>query len=151
MYYIYVEDGNLTGAGQAPEVSNNVINFPVSYEVFDAYCEDHLKYIWNGEAVVENPNYEEDSAAREKERIGNLQITKRVFALALQQMGISYNQLKQLIATSEQAQLEWDLCVELQRSNPLLDSMAAQLGVSSAMLDYIFQTANGEDVDVPED
>lgn len=91
----------------------------------------------------------EQAAAKEAERIGNLQVTKRVFALGLQQLGITYSQLKALIATNEQAQLEWDLCVELQRNNPLLDLMAAQLEVSPAMLDYIFQKANGEDVDPP--
>jgi hypothetical protein len=89
----------------------------------------------------------EEIAQKEKERIGNLQVTKRVFALALQQLGISYSQLKTLIATSEQAQLEWDLCVELQRKNPLLDVMAAQMGITSAQLDYIFRKANGEDIE----
>lgn len=97
------------------------------------------------------PHYTpEEKEEMEKERIGNLQITKRVFALALQQIGITYTQLKELISTSEQAQLEWDLCVELQRKNPLLDVMAAQMGISSQMLDYIFQKANGEDVEPPE-
>ena len=91
----------------------------------------------------------EEKEAEERERIGNLQITKRVFALGLQQIGITYTQLKELIATNEQAQLEWDLCVELERKNPLLDLMAGQLGVSSEMLDYIFRKANGEDVEPP--
>jgi len=91
----------------------------------------------------------EEIEQKEHERIGNLQITKRVFALGLQQMGITYSQLKELIATNEQAQLEWDLCVELQRKNPLIDIMARKLGVSSEMLDYIFRKANGEDVDPP--
>ena len=86
---------------------------------------------------------------QERERIGDLQITKRVFMLGLQQMGITYTQLKELISTNEQAQMEWELCVELQRKNPLLDLMANQFGVSSAMLDYIFQKANGEDVEPP--
>ena len=89
---------------------------------------------------------EEEKQEQERERIGNLQVTKRVFMLGLQQLGISYAQLKDLIATNEQAQMEWDLCVELQRKNPLLDLMATQLGVSSQMLDYIFRKANGEEV-----
>ena len=101
--------------------------------------------------LVINPDYEQEEAEREKERIGNLQITKRVFMLGLQQLGITYTQLKTLIATNEQAQMEWDLCVELQRKNPLLDIMAAQLEVSSAMLDYIFRKANGEDLQPPEE
>lgn len=51
---------------------------------------------------------------------------------------------RQLIATNEQAQLEWDLCVELERKNPLLDVMALQLGVTSEQLDGLFKYANGE-------
>ena len=62
----------------------------------------------------------------------------------LQELGITYTMLKQLIATNEQAQLEWDLCVELQRSNPLLDVMAMQLGITSEQLDGLFRYANGE-------
>ena len=106
--------------------------------------------IRESETALEAWGYtEEEKREQEKERIGNLQITKRVFMLGLQQLGITYTQLKELIATNEQAQMEWDLCVELQRKNPLLDIMAAQLGVHSAMLDYIFQKANGEDIDPP--
>lgn len=91
-----------------------------------------------------NTNFEDEEAQKEKERIGKLTCTKRVFALMLQELGITYTQLKTLIATSEQAQLEWDLCVELERKNPLLDVMAAQLGITSAQLDGLFKYANGE-------
>jgi hypothetical protein len=87
---------------------------------------------------------EEEIALQEKERIAKLTCTKRVFALMLQELGITYTMLKQLIATNEQAQLEWDLCVELERSNPLLDVMALQLGITSEQLDGLFRYANGE-------
>ena len=87
---------------------------------------------------------EEEIAQQDKERIAKLTCTKRVFALMLQELGITYTQLKALIATNEQAQLEWDLCVELQRSNPLLDVMAMQLGITAEQLDGLFRYANGE-------
>ena len=61
----------------------------------------------------------------------------------LQELGVTYSQLKELIATNEQAQLEWDLCVELERENPLLDIMASQLGITSEQLDVLFKHANG--------
>lgn len=87
---------------------------------------------------------DEQKELEEKERIAKLTCTKRVFALMLQEMGITYVQLKELIATNEQAQLEWDLCVELERGNPLLDIMAMQLGITSEKLDGLFKYANGE-------
>ena len=140
MYYAIILDNELYTVSEATFKGENVQNIEITEEVFNNI--DH--YIWNGSEIVLNPNYEEEQAEKERERVGNLQVTKRVFALALQQLGITYSQLKELIASNEQAQLEWDLCVELQRKNPLLDVMAAQLGVSSETLDMIFKRANGE-------
>ena len=97
----------------------------------------------DGELIL-NPNYDEEEKEKEAERVSHLKCTKRVLALMLQQLGISYNQLKQLIATNEQAQLEWDLCIELERSNPLLDIMGQQLGITPEQLDTMFKYANGE-------
>lgn len=98
-----------------------------------------------GDEVIDNTEaYEAEQAAKEAERVSKLTCTKRVFALMLQELGITYTMLKQLIATNEQAQLEWDLCVELERQNPLLDVMALQLGITSEQLDGLFKYANGE-------
>ena len=85
----------------------------------------------------------EEEEEQKKEHIKHLTCTKRVLALMLQQMGISYTTLKELIATNEQAQLEWDLCIELERSNPLLDIMGQQLGLSPEQIDQMFKYANG--------
>ena len=88
------------------------------------------------------PEYKQKQEEKEKQRILSLTVTKRVFALALQEYGIGYNTLKQLIAQNEQAQLEWDLCERLYRNNPLIDIMAQQMGLSSEIIDYIFIKAN---------
>lgn len=87
---------------------------------------------------------EEEKQEQEKERVKMLSCTKRDFALLLQELGVTYSQLKEKIATNEQAQLEWDLCERLYRFNPLLDVMASQLGITSEQLDTIFKTANSE-------
>lgn len=97
----------------------------------------------DGKPII-NPNYETELAQKEAEHISKLTCTKRNFALMLQKLGVSYSQLKELIATNEQAQLEWDLCVELERSNPLLDTMAAELNITSETLDKMFKYVNGE-------
>lgn len=86
----------------------------------------------------------QEEEEQEAERISHLKATKRVIALMLRELGVTYSQLKTLIASNEQAQLEWDLCVELERSNPLLDIMGSQLGLSSKQIDDMFRYANGE-------
>lgn len=86
---------------------------------------------------------------KERERISNLKCTKRVFVLMLEKMGLDYfEQILPLIESNRQAKLEWELCVELERSNPLLDVLAKELGVTSSQLDKLFQYANGEDIEL---
>lgn len=87
---------------------------------------------------------EEEKEQQERIRISHLHCTKRVLALILKELGVSYANLQALIATNEDAQLEWDLCVELERSNPLLDILGAELGISPTTIDKIFKYANGE-------
>ena len=99
--------------------------------------------IKNGELVL-NPDYSNILVQRELDRISKLRCTKRVLALILKELGVSYANLQALISTSEDAQLEWDLCVELERSNPLLDILGAQLGLTPTTIDKIFKYANGE-------
>jgi hypothetical protein len=99
-----------------------------------------------GDKVIDNTEaWQAEQEQKERERINNLTCTKRVFALMLQEVGVDYiTVLKPLIESNPQAQLEWDLCVELQRGNPLLDIMASQLNITSEHLDLIFKYANGE-------
>ena len=111
----------------------------------EEYNKDTLKYIVDKLGyLVPNPNYEEQKKKQEEERISRLTCTKRVLALVLKELGVSYANLQALISTNEDAQLEWDLCVELERSNPLLDILGAQLGLTPTTIDKIFKYANGE-------
>lgn len=150
MYYLWIDNNTITGKSdlyQDDVFTATRYQIEVPEEVYN----NSEKYIAtvNQDNVVEvvlDPDYETKQAEKEAERIGNLKLTKRVFALALQQFGITYAQIKELVATNEQAEMEWDLCVELERKNPLLDTMAAQLNVSPETLDMIFRKANGEDV-----
>lgn len=88
---------------------------------------------------------EEEIEEQKKEAIKQLTCTKRVFALMLKELGVDYlTQLKPLIESNPDAQLEWELCVELLRANPMLDLMGKQLGITSEQLNKLFQYANGQ-------
>jgi hypothetical protein len=107
------------------------------------YALEANEIMQDGEPIV-NPDYEKEQEEKRKEHIQALTCTKRDFALILQKFGITYSQLKELISTNEKAQLEWDLCTGLLRSNPLIDLMASQLNITSEQLDNLFLYANGE-------
>lgn len=140
-YYVFIQDGKITGKGQCKCLNEDILNIEVEQEIYN----NIEKYIYQDGEIVLNPNYEAEQELKERERINNLTCTKRVFALMLQEVGVDYiTVLKPLIESNPQAQLEWDLCVELQRGNPLLDIMASQLSITSEHLDLIFKYANGE-------
>lgn len=111
---------------------------------YDEYIYNQDKYIFVDGDFIIDPDYDEKQKEKEKERISHLKMTKRVCALMLQELGVPYSQLKAEIAKSEDAQLEWDLCVELERSNPLINIIGATFGLSPEQIDQMFKYANGE-------
>lgn len=140
MRYYTIQDEQLITADKEEALTryyNNVLPLPEDYE--------YRKYIVVDGVLVLNPNYEQEKAAKEAERIGNLQCTKRVFVLMLERLGLDYfEQIEPAINANRQAKLEWELCVELQRKNPLIDELAGGFGITSKQLDDLFKFANGE-------
>lgn len=68
MYYIFIENNKISGIGQCPCLNQDIRNIEVTKEVYDGYAEDNDRYIWDGEQIVENPDYEEKQAeARQAE------------------------------------------------------------------------------------
>lgn len=99
--------------------------------------------IVNGKVELD-PNYETRKELEEKERVARLNMTKLDFATYLQEYGVSYSQLKAVLASNDNAQMQWDLCERVYRFNPLLDEMAKGFGITSEQLDTMFKKANGE-------
>lgn len=79
IYYIFVEDGKLNGCGQCRQLTEGVINFEVEESLYYAYSKNPDMYIWNGEVVVKNPNYEEELKQKEHYRIQELSMTRSDF------------------------------------------------------------------------
>ena len=87
-------------------------------EVWTEYAGTDKWDIIDGEFtdITDTPEYIAKKEAQEKERIGNLKCTKRVFVLLLEELGLDYfEQIEPAIAANRQARLEWELCVELER------------------------------------
>ena len=139
MYYT-IQDNSLLIAEKEEALTkfyDNVLPLPSDYEP--------NKYIVENSELVVNPNYEKEKEEQEKERISHLKCTKRVFILMLEQLGLDYfEQIQPLIDANRQAKLEWELCVELERSNPLLNVIGAELGITPEQIDNLFKFANNE-------
>ena len=83
---------------------------------------------------------EEEKAQRERERIGNLKLTKREVFLGLYQAkGVTPDMIKAQI-TDPQALIEFEYANDYYRGNPLIDIVGAQLGITPKQLDNFFET-----------
>jgi hypothetical protein len=101
--------------------------------------EDKLFYIVQDGKLVENPNYEAEKAKKERERIGNLKLTKREVFLGLYQAkGVEPEMIKAQI-TDPQALIEFEYANDYYRGNPLIDIVGATLGITSTQLDKFFE------------
>lgn len=125
---------------EKPYTENERINFIVEQNHNNGY------EIRETETTLEAWGYtEEELKELEQERIANLTCTKRVLVLMLEELGLDYfNQIQPLIEANRQAKLEWELATELLRSNPLIDIIGLQLGITHEQLDLLFKYANGE-------
>ena len=82
---------------------------------------------------------EEDKAQEEAERVAKLKMTPRDFLLALVELGVDYQEIKQLKATNPQVEIELDYCNHIYRGNPLLDQLAPQFNITKEQLDTLFK------------
>lgn len=138
-HYIFMQNEEIKGAGQAEILNENFINLEVSEELYNAFIEAPDKYIWNGETVVENPNYEEIVKQKEREQLDMLSLTKREVFLALYKAkGLTPETVRASI-TDPEALIEFDYANEYYRGNPLINSIGKQLGYTSDDLDYLFE------------
>ena len=73
MFYLFIKNEKINGAGQArvineEETISPVTNFEVTEEKYNEFVANPNKFIWNGSDVVENPNYEQEQAIKAKQQ-----------------------------------------------------------------------------------
>lgn len=150
MYYLFIENGIINGCGQGECTSEDVVNYEVTEEVYNAYNEDHDLYIWDGEEVVENPNYEEVKQQEERLRLDSLTLTPADVERALYKAkGLDFEDLKALI-TQQLPQVDIKgLAIEFRAKDfyrgatanglRLFDVIGALIGYTPADMDYLFE------------
>ena len=152
-YFIFVENGILNGAGQCRQLTEGVINFEVSEEVYNKFIEDTDLYIWDGEKVIENPNYEEVKRREERERLDMLTLTPADVERALyRSKGLDFEDLKELIHEKLPTLDIKGLAIEFRAKDffrgaeangmRLFDVVGQLLGYTPEDMDLLFLTKN---------
>jgi len=110
---------------------DNVLPLPEDYEAG--------KYIVVDGELVLNPDWEEEKARKERERLDKLSLTKREVFLALyNDKGITPEAIKGYIKDPASL-IEFEYANDYYRGNPLINAIGQALGYSSEQLDYLFE------------
>lgn len=139
MYYIFIENGKISGCGQCRMLNDDIENLEVSEDVYKSYSATPNKYVYLNGKLAENPEYEAEEAQKERNRLDMLSLTKREVFLALYKAkGLTPEQIRASI-TDPEALIEFDYANEYYRGNPLINAIGEQLGYSVDELDYLFE------------
>lgn len=151
-YYIFVQNNKTNGCGQAICVSEGLRCIEVTEEVFNAFLNDNLTYIWDAEneEIIPNPHYEEDVAARRRQELDMLTLTPADVERALYRAkGMDFEDLKALIAQALPTVDIKGLAIEFRAKDffrgatangiRLFDVVGQLIGYSSDDMDYLFE------------
>lgn len=78
-YYIFVENGKINGSGECYCEGDDIQCIEVTEEVYNEFSKDNKKYIYQDGVIVTNPNYENEKAEEERQRIQELSMTRSDF------------------------------------------------------------------------
>ena len=65
MYYAFIQDNKINGKGQCECSGEGISCIEITEEVYN----DLDRYMWNGQEIVENPNYEQEEYERQYEEV----------------------------------------------------------------------------------
>lgn len=142
----YTLETNIVTANELREHPNKVIVGDIEIEIdvpdeeinIDGEITTHKETIIV-KGIIANPNYEEEEAQKERQRLDMLSLTKREVFLALyKDKGITPDQLRAQIQDTE-ALIEFDYANDYYRGNPLINGIGAMLGYTPEELDYLFE------------
>ena len=67
MYFIFIKDNKTNGCGQCRCLNEEITNYEVSEELYNSFIENPEMYIWDGEAVIVDPDYNVKQLAKVKQ------------------------------------------------------------------------------------
>ena len=147
MYYIFIEDNKLNGCGECQILNEGFFNLEVSEELYNSYKENPDMYIWDGNEVVVDPDYEEKQKQKERERLDMLFLTGADVERSIYQAkGMDFDDIMAFVMANPPQGLDVKaLKIELKannfyRGNPYVNAVGALLGFTEEQLDKFFET-----------
>lgn len=112
------------------------------------YALEENELLDNGEIVL-NPNYEQEQAEKEAERVGNLTMTALDFIGVLEHYGLNYaTQIKPFLEANPELDKQLKYCqnVYCKVARSVMPITVGNITITAEMVERAFRIKNGEDV-----
>lgn len=144
MYYVFITNNQINGKGECECTGDDTFSVEVSEEIYN----DLERYMWNGTEIVLNPNYEQEQAQKEAERIGNLTMTALDFITFLRQCGLTLEQIKAYLDSNIELDTQLKYCqnVYCKVARSVMPITVGNITITAEMVENAFKVKNGEEV-----
>ena len=141
-YYVFIRNDEIFGTGQCRCLDDDIQNFEVTEEIYS----DIGKYTYYNGEIILNPNYEQEQAQKEAERIARLYLTGADVERGIYQAkGMDFDDILAFVMANPPEGLDVKaLKIELKannfyRGNPYVDAIGGLLGFTKEQLDLFFE------------
>lgn len=151
-FYINITNGKLNGGSESDNSrfwTDDYFQVEVDEELYNSFINTPDKYIWNGENVVENPDYEDIVRQKEQERINNLTMTALDFINVLESAGLTSQQIEDYLNANLKIKHQLQYCQNVYCGvvRQLLPLEVEGITITDDMVVRAFKLKNGEAVD----
>ena len=129
--------------------SSDVQNIEVSEEIYNnAQQYGSNYYIYSNGQIILNPNYEQEQAQKEAERIGELTMTALDFITFLRQCGLTLEQIRGYLDSNIELDTQLKYCqnVYCKVAKSVMPITVGNITITADMVENAFKVKNGEEV-----
>lgn len=127
--------------------SSDVQNIEVSEEIYNnAQQYGSNYYIYSDGQIILNPNYKQEQAQKEAERIGELTMTALDFITFLRQCGLTLEQIKAYLDNNIELDTQLKYCqnVYCKVARSVMPITVGNITITAEMVENAFKVKNGE-------
>lgn len=142
MYYVFITNNEINGKGQCECTGEDTFSVEVTEEIYNNID----RYMWNGESIVLNPNYEQEQAQKEAERVGNLTMTALDFITFLRQSELTLEQIRAYLDNNIELDTQLKYCqnVYCKVARSVMPITVGDITITAEMVETAFKVKNGE-------
>ena len=127
--------------------STDVQNIEVSEEYYNNAKQYGINYyIYSNGEIILNPNYENEQAQKEAERIGELTMTALDFITFLRQCGLTLEQIRAYLDNNIELDTQLKYCqnVYCKVARSVMPITVGNITITAEMVETAFKVKNGE-------